>query len=244
MAAIRFRGTQALTNYPLRHYDKPQLHFLASHSKVRIIDILRNQTYEEELTRFMRSRTKAIRARRMAPDFEQNLVARERLFEKVLTPSDVGRLHRLVIPKHYARCYLPVIVDIRGIMLSFEDERREKIWRFKCCYWKSSQNYVLTKGWGEFVRDKGLRPGDSVVFYTTLVGSDLRFSIDTMFKQHDVEEISDSGNGSNGDHEVELVFRSKFLRLFGVDICPFIPTSISSSWCDGKGQRITSSVFL
>lgn len=95
------------------------------------------------------------------------------MFEKPLTPSDVGKLNRLVIPKQYAEKYFPLSPSAavaaagdsadKGLLLSFEDESG-KIWRFRYSYWNSSQSYVLTKGWSRFVKEKRLDAGDVVVF--------------------------------------------------------------------------------
>ncbi|KAI3997273.1 hypothetical protein MKX01_009117 [Papaver californicum] len=86
---------------------------------------------------------------------------REHMFEKPLTPSDVGKLNRLVIPKQHAEKYLPL--GGHDSLLSFEDESG-KDWRFRYSYWNSSQSYVLTKGWSRFVKEKHLDAGDIVMF--------------------------------------------------------------------------------
>ncbi|KQJ97599.1 putative B3 domain-containing protein Os10g0537100 [Brachypodium distachyon] len=90
---------------------------------------------------------------------------KEHMFEKVVTPSDVGKLNRLVIPKQHAERYFPLDFDKGngGIILSFE-ERGGKAWRFRYSYWNSSQSYVMTKGWSRFVKDKRLLAGDAVLF--------------------------------------------------------------------------------
>lgn len=94
------------------------------------------------------------------------LLDKEPMFEKPLTPSDVGKLNRLVIPKQHAEKYFPLgggdSVD-KGLLLSFEDESG-KFWRFRYSYWNSSQSYVLTKGWSRYVKDKRLDAGDVVLF--------------------------------------------------------------------------------
>ncbi|KAL6521078.1 hypothetical protein OROGR_017647 [Orobanche gracilis] len=92
----------------------------------------------------------------------------ERLFEKPLTPSDVGKLNRLVIPKQHAERHFPLNGGAaepgeNGHLLGFEDETG-KSWRFRYSYWNSSQSYVLTKGWSRFVKEKRLDAGDIVVF--------------------------------------------------------------------------------
>ncbi|KAG5003208.1 hypothetical protein AAZX31_10G071000 [Glycine max] len=93
---------------------------------------------------------------------------KEPMFEKPLTPSDVGKLNRLVIPKQHAEKYFPLSGDsggseCKGLLLSFEDESG-KCWRFRYSYWNSSQSYVLTKGWSRYVKDKRLDAGDVVLF--------------------------------------------------------------------------------
>lgn len=92
-------------------------------------------------------------------------MGRERMFEKVVTPSDVGKLNRLVIPKQHAEKYFPLDSSAteNGLLLSFED-RTGKPWRFRYSYWNSSQSYVMTKGWSRFVKEKKLDAGDIVSF--------------------------------------------------------------------------------
>jgi hypothetical protein len=87
------------------------------------------------------------------------------MFDKVVTPSDVGKLNRLVIPKQHAEKYFPLVkaANEKGLMLSFED-RGGKLWRFRYSYWHSSQSYVMTKGWSKFVKEKRLDAGDTVSF--------------------------------------------------------------------------------
>ncbi|KAI4310582.1 hypothetical protein MLD38_035551 [Melastoma candidum] len=113
----------------------------------------------------------------------------EPMFEKQLTPSDVGKLNRLVIPKQQAERFFPLSSSpssyadgssllpyhnsssdradgMNGMLLGFEDEAG-KSWRFRYSYWSSSQSYVLTKGWSRYVKEKGLESGD-VVFFARL----------------------------------------------------------------------------
>uniref|UniRef100_M4FHA0 TF-B3 domain-containing protein n=1 Tax=Brassica campestris TaxID=3711 RepID=M4FHA0_BRACM len=92
-------------------------------------------------------------------------VEREHMFDKVVTPSDVGKLNRLVIPKQHAERYFPLdsSSNEKGLLLNFED-LTGKSWRFRYSYWNSSQSYVMTKGWSRFVKDKKLDAGDIVSF--------------------------------------------------------------------------------
>nr|GLL29097.1 B3 domain-containing protein Os03g0120900-like [Ipomoea trifida] len=93
------------------------------------------------------------------------LMEKEHMFDKVVTPSDVGKLNRLVIPKQHAEKYFPLDSsnNEKGLLLNFED-RNGKPWRFRYSYWNSSQSYVMTKGWSRFVKEKKLDAGDIVSF--------------------------------------------------------------------------------
>ncbi|XP_019188130.1 PREDICTED: B3 domain-containing protein At2g36080-like isoform X2 [Ipomoea nil] len=114
---------------------------------------------------------------------DQVMVPKEHLFEKPLTPSDVGKLNRLVIPKQHAEKYFPLTGQDssaaaagaeKGLLLSFEDESG-KLWRFRYSYWNSSQSYVLTKGWSRFVKEKRLDAGDVVLFQRHRLDGDRLF---------------------------------------------------------------------
>ncbi|KAG8086828.1 hypothetical protein GUJ93_ZPchr0010g8082 [Zizania palustris] len=89
------------------------------------------------------------------------VVEREHMFDKVVTPSDVGKLNRLVVPKQQAERFFPAAAA--GTQLCFED-RAGMPWRFRYSYWGSSQSYVITKGWSRFVRAARLSAGDTVSF--------------------------------------------------------------------------------
>ncbi|KAH7578133.1 hypothetical protein ACOSP7_000708 [Xanthoceras sorbifolium] len=98
-------------------------------------------------------------------DTSYRSIEKEHMFDKVVTPSDVGKLNRLVIPKQHAEKYFPLdsSSNEKGLLLNFED-RNGKAWRFRYSYWNSSQSYVMTKGWSRFVKEKKLDAGDIVSF--------------------------------------------------------------------------------
>ncbi|XP_047977155.1 AP2/ERF and B3 domain-containing transcription repressor TEM1-like [Salvia hispanica] len=195
-AAQRFRGRDAVTNFKPDE-DAAEAAFLASHSKAEIVDMLRKHTYNDELAQSRRSfssggspPSRNLFAARAAAK------AREQLFEKAVTPSDVGKLNRLVIPKQHAEKHFPFQngnSSSKGVLLNLEDGNG-KVWRFRYSYWNSSQSYVLTKGWSRFVKEKELRAGD-VVSFERSTGPDKQLYIDWKVR-----------GGSN------------MVRLFGVNI--------------------------
>ncbi|KAG6493166.1 B3 domain-containing protein Os04g0581400-like [Zingiber officinale] len=88
------------------------------------------------------------------------------MFAKELTPSDVGKLNRLVIPKkhamqHFSHAAPPTQEELSIVFV----DRDGRWWTFRYCYWKSSQSFVFTKGWNRFVKEKRLRAKDTVTFY-------------------------------------------------------------------------------
>lgn len=191
-AALKFRGKDAMTNFrPVRDGD-PEAVFLNMHTKEQIVDMLRRHTYDDELEQSRKMASKqgstalevaAMAAKRPGESSQDPATTmsaeggeigassmlfcapREHMFEKALTPSDVGKLNRLVIPKQHAeRCFpLDSSSNGKGLLLNFEDSSG-KVWRFRYSYWNSSQSYVLTKGWSRFVKEKKLDAGDVVCF--------------------------------------------------------------------------------
>ncbi|CAJ1932272.1 unnamed protein product [Sphenostylis stenocarpa] len=230
IAAQRFRGKDAVTNFkPVSGAagdadDDGEADFLSSHSKSEIVDMLRKHTYNDELEQSKRSRGVVRRRGGAASAGTVNSTsgacvtkAREQLFEKAVTPSDVGKLNRLVIPKQHAEKHFPLqsvngvsATAAKGVLLNFEDVGG-KVWRFRYSYWNSSQSYVLTKGWSRFVKEKNLKAGDTVCFHRS-TGPDKQLYIDWKARNNNVNE---AGLFSPVGPVVEPI---QMVRLFGVNI--------------------------
>uniref|UniRef100_A0A0D3EJF1 AP2/ERF and B3 domain-containing protein n=1 Tax=Oryza barthii TaxID=65489 RepID=A0A0D3EJF1_9ORYZ len=211
VAALRFRGRDAVTNRApaAEGASAGELAFLAAHSKAEVVDMLRKHTYDDELQQGLRRGSRAQPTPRWA---------REPLFEKAVTPSDVGKLNRLVVPKQQAERHFPFPLRRhssdaagKGVLLNFEDGDG-KVWRFRYSYWNSSQSYVLTKGWSRFVREKGLRPGDTVAFSRSAAawGTEKHLLIDCKKMERNNLATVDA---IAVDDDARVV-----VKLFGVDI--------------------------
>ncbi|KAK9705061.1 hypothetical protein RND81_07G030900 [Saponaria officinalis] len=263
VAAQRFRGRDAVTNFkPLSTEDEDavaELGFLNSKSKAEVVDMLRKHTYYDELQQSKRN-LKVSRSglpfanRHTSSDMMDNvggcrmgMTSRDQLFEKVVTPSDVGKLNRLVIPKQHAEKHFPLHgtsgtcsspSSSKGVLLNFEDVN-EKVWRFRYSYWNSSQSYVLTKGWSRFVKEKNLKAGDVVSFQRS-TGLDRQLYIDWKPRSGTVSNRSGSGTGSGVEvlgQVVEspvVVGPAQTFRLFGVDICKVQENNVNEN---GKRTR-------
>ncbi|RLN24752.1 AP2/ERF and B3 domain-containing protein [Panicum miliaceum] len=212
VAALRYRGREAATNFPGAGASAPELAFLLAHSKAEIVDMLRKHTYADELRQGLR------RGRGMGARAQPTPAwARALLFEKAVTPSDVGKLNRLVVPKQHAEKHFPLkrspdaATTGKGVLLNFEDGEG-KVWRFRYSYWNSSQSYVLTKGWSRFVREKGLRAGDTIVFSHSTYGPEKQLFIDCKKTK---TAATDAAAAAPAEKPKEA---ARVVRLFGVDI--------------------------
>ncbi|OEL31683.1 putative AP2/ERF and B3 domain-containing protein [Dichanthelium oligosanthes] len=128
VAALRFGGRGGAVNFP-GPADAAEMAFLAARPKAEVVDMLRKYTYDDELRQALRSG--GDRGHALA------LVPRVALFEKAVTPSDVGRLNRLVVPKLHAEKHFPPL-DEEGtaaappVLLAFEDvDGGGKVWQFR-----------------------------------------------------------------------------------------------------------------
>ncbi|KFK41311.1 ap2 erf and b3 domain-containing transcription factor rav2 [Arabis alpina] len=224
IAARKFRGRDAVVNFKTT-LDDDVLAFLEAHSKAEIVDMLRKHTYADELDQSNKRRILSVDVNGKPKVTSQNdsvSRTREVLFEKAVTPSDVGKLNRLVIPKQHAEKHFPLPLSpspsvTKGVLINFEDVTG-KVWRFRYSYWNSSQSYVLTKGWSRFVKEKNLRAGDVVTFERS-TGPDRQLYIDWKIR---------SGPSNN---PVQVV-----VRLFGVDIFNAKPNDVVAV-CGGKRSR-------
>ncbi|EES02511.1 hypothetical protein BDA96_03G081800 [Sorghum bicolor] len=220
VAALRYRGREAATNFPGAGASAPELTFLAAHSKAEIVDMLRKHTYADELRQGLR------RGRGMGARAQPTPAwARSLLFEKAVTPSDVGKLNRLVVPKQHAEKHFPLkrapeasaaaATTGKGVLLNFEDGEG-KVWRFRYSYWNSSQSYVLTKGWSRFVREKGLRAGDTIVFSHSTYSSEKQLFIDC--KKTKTTTVATTDGAPVPAPAEKKPSEARVVRLFGVDI--------------------------
>ncbi|XP_031472835.1 AP2/ERF and B3 domain-containing transcription factor RAV1-like [Nymphaea colorata] len=218
IAAVKYRSEEATTNFPAVWEDQYQASFLRSHSEEEVVDMLRRNTYHDELTLFEEKAEadSLVSSPSAWPRPGACPPEKRELFDKVLTPSDVGKLNRLVIPKHLAEEFFPLAADRwkDGTLLKFEDEG-SRVWRIKYTYWSSSQSYVLTRGWRGFVREKGLRAGDVVSFLRSAGPEETNY---IRWKHVEGDEIEPQKWESDQEPAEEPEQRGQFVRIFGVDL--------------------------
>ncbi|KAG6504227.1 hypothetical protein ZIOFF_032993 [Zingiber officinale] len=143
-------------------------------------------------------------ATKLAPGGLRDDVVAVEMFTKELTPSDVGKLNRLVIPKKYATQHFSHVEGSAQdeLLMKFVDKEGHW-WAFRYCYWKSSQSYVFTKGWNRFVKEKRLCAKDTVAFYQCNERNGLRqpYCLIDIIKHVENKESKDDDRKCREDHQ-------------------------------------------
>ncbi|KZV44085.1 hypothetical protein F511_10756 [Dorcoceras hygrometricum] len=167
-AAIKLRSGDSHRNFPWTGLSVQEPKFQSHFSTDAVLNMIRDGSYRSKFAEFLRTQKGELELGLNGDGDGQ--FSCTLLFEKELTPSDVGKLNRLVIPKRYAVKHFPSVPDSSEkdswdeVQLEFYD-RQMRLWKFRYCYWKSSQSFVFTRGWNRFVKDKCLRANDTISFY-------------------------------------------------------------------------------
>ncbi|KAJ8768014.1 hypothetical protein K2173_020954 [Erythroxylum novogranatense] len=178
-AALKLRSCVVHRNFPFTGITAVERNFQSHYSTESVLNMIKDGTYASRFSDFM----KTTQPDTDANEFGHNIVESQKtdgdfilkqLFDKELKPSDVGRLNRLVIPKKHAVKFFPSLpgsISESSSAGKSDDTELEfydtsmKRWKFRYCYWRSSQSYVFTRGWGRYAREKQLKPKDVIIFY-------------------------------------------------------------------------------
>lgn len=175
-AAIKLRSGDSRRNVPFTDITVEEPNFQSYYSTEAVLSMIKDGTYQSKFADFIRTFSQSVEAepalKLMKAQSNRGLTCKQ-LFLKELTPSDVGKLNRLVVPKKYAIKFFPCISEsidenmvedkVDDVQLTFYD-RSMKLWEFRYCYWRSSQSYVFTRGWNRFVKEKQLKANDTIAF--------------------------------------------------------------------------------
>nr|GEU54706.1 SUN domain-containing protein 5-like [Tanacetum cinerariifolium] len=181
-ASIKLRSYDSPRYFPWSQTTDLEAKFPSHLNMEVILKMIKDETYESKFNNFLREKTRKekeddLSVQKNCDNF------RRLLFEKELTPSDVGKLRRLVIPKKFAMAYFPPVPDndhSEGfvndeVILPFYDVDN-KLWKFRLV------DVILSM------------VSISLVFTN-------RFVVYTQFQPHQscelMEEISDSNQGRN-----------------------------------------------
>lgn len=176
-AAIKLRSGDSHRNFSWSNLTFQEPKFQNHYSTEAVLNMIKDGSYQSKFSEFLMNQSQ-----KTEKGIDQNTMKlhnngkflRRQLFQKELTPSDVGKLNRLVIPKKYAVKFFPHISEnekenvtgggVDDVLLVFYDKFM-RLWKFRYCYWRSSQSFVFTRGWNRFVKEKNLEAKDIVTFY-------------------------------------------------------------------------------
>ncbi|KAK6930795.1 B3 DNA binding domain [Dillenia turbinata] len=177
-AAIKLRSGDSHRNFPWTSVSLQEPKFQNNYTTEAVLNMIKDGSYPSKFADFLRTQSQRLQEKELSlntvREWNNGGIFCRQLFQKELTPSDVGKLNRLVIPKKYAVKYFPHISEsasenadgggvVGDIQLVFHD-RLMRSWKFRYCYWKSSQSYVFTRGWNRFVKEKDLKAKDIITF--------------------------------------------------------------------------------
>lgn len=212
-AAIKIRRGDSYRNFPWNSATAHEPTFQSLFSTETVLNMIKDGSYPAKFAEYLNSQFQAGKIKAVENFAVPTIVNGEylcrQIFQKELTPSDVGSLNRLVIPKKKALKYFPHITENeKGDQLMLFYDMSMRSWRFRYCYWKSSQSFVFTKGWNKFVKVKELKAKDEVVFFSCDRGdgSDETRMIDVVYHGDDENRNNDVIHEVGQDHKASCLY--------------------------------------
>ncbi|XP_048323231.2 AP2/ERF and B3 domain-containing transcription factor At1g50680 isoform X1 [Ziziphus jujuba] len=176
-AAIKLRSGNSHRNIPWTRITVEETKFQNIYSAEAVVNMIKDGSYQAKFADYLRTSRRTVDTEvgfNLTRVQTRGVICRQ-LFQKELTPSDVSKQNRLVIPKKYAMTYFPCItgtaeeenqVDnmLGDVQLVFFDKMMRS-WKFRYCYGKISRSFVFTRGWCRYVREKQLKANDTITFF-------------------------------------------------------------------------------
>ncbi|XP_031394234.1 AP2/ERF and B3 domain-containing transcription factor At1g50680-like [Punica granatum] len=155
-AAINLRSRHSHRNFPWTTDSVEEPNFQSLFSQEAVLSMIKNWSYPSKFVSYHRVRSEKNGRCRLGPAGPNPVVGIQageggagflcrQLFQKELTPSDVGKLNRLVIPKKYAVKYFPRISGkhdegnskeggpvVDNILIFYDKLMR--MWKSRYCY--------------------------------------------------------------------------------------------------------------
>ncbi|XP_022742492.1 AP2/ERF and B3 domain-containing transcription factor At1g50680-like [Durio zibethinus] len=175
-AAIMFRNGDTHRNFPWTDITVEEPKFQSHYSAEAVLSMIRDGSYKYKFMDYLKARSRSAKVEidlNSVGTYSHKGLTCKQLFQKELTPSDVGKLNRLVIPKKYAVKHFPPVSGTEkesAAELIFYDKFM-RLWKFRYCYWNSSRSFVFTRGWNRFLKENDLKPNDVISFYVCEWGS-------------------------------------------------------------------------
>ncbi|KAG2270312.1 hypothetical protein Bca52824_064867 [Brassica carinata] len=200
-------------NFPLNASTVHEPNFQKGYTTEAVLEMIKDSSYQQKFKDYL-----SLPFHNVA---SINLVGSERVqgdqdsTQYWIDSKRCWKTNRLVIPKRHAVKYLPFINERE------EGEIVEDVeWKFRYCYWTSSQSFVFTSGWKRFVKEKNLKERDVIVFYRCdLVGQSNNFlMIHVQYSSEGEVKTENFVNPKLKEEETKSVENKGGFMLFGVKI--------------------------
>ncbi|KAF5748788.1 AP2 domain-containing transcription factor family protein [Tripterygium wilfordii] len=213
-AAIKLRNGDSHRNFSWSDSNTQESIFQNNYSPEDVLNMIRDGSYRPKLADFLRTQSQIDKI--SSPMNQQTRLFHGtdsqfscvQLFQKELTPSDVGKLNRLVIPKRFAVKYFPYISedvdDHDDLELVFYD-RNMRPWKFSHRAEDGQKLSLIDVVHGNNNGDKSC----------VVDGDEMQVGLELKLGQSRGEDEKELGlESSSSTHTVE----EKGFRLFGVPI--------------------------
>ncbi|CAN1166681.1 AP2/ERF and B3 domain-containing transcription factor At1g50680 [Linum perenne] len=120
-AALKLRSGETRRNFPVTPITAQEPTFQTYFTTESVLNMLKDGTYASRFAEFIMARAQAVGTELSLniprPRTDNRGMMCKQLFQKELTPSDVSKLNRLVIPKKYAVRYFPRVPEEVSVLL-------------------------------------------------------------------------------------------------------------------------------
>ncbi|KAH1067728.1 hypothetical protein J1N35_032715 [Gossypium stocksii] len=167
-AAIKFRTGDTHRNFPWNEITIEEPKFLSHYSVETVLSMIRDGSYQYKFMDFIKAHSRNTKLNLVGTYSNEGLICKQ-LFQKELTPSDVGKLNRLAIPKKYAVKYFSPVFGTENENADVGDRKTNdvelvfydkftRIWKFP--------KALFSQGVGTgFLKEKELKANDVVSFF-------------------------------------------------------------------------------
>ncbi|PRQ18320.1 putative transcription factor RAV family [Rosa chinensis] len=161
-AAVKMPRAHSL-NFHRSNYSVEESAFQSQYSIEEVLRMLQDKTYSSMLQNFILNHSTCVGFHAEAFMKEQE-ISYDFLFKKELSHMDVT--HKcFLVQGDYASLHSPPIEDEGWNSFATLYDIHRRSWTFGCSYWQSTQSFIFTSGWGDFLEMYNLKEKDKIIIY-------------------------------------------------------------------------------
>ncbi|KAM5573049.1 AP2/ERF and B3 domain-containing transcription factor [Rosa sericea] len=227
-AAFKMPRAHSL-NFHQSNYSIEESAFQSQCSIEEVLSMLQDKTYSLMLQNFILNHSSGVGFHAETFMKEQG-ISYDFLFKKELSHMDVT--HKcFLVQGDYASLHSPPIGDEGRHSFATLYDIHRRSWTFGCSYWQSTQSYIFTSGWADFLEMYNLQEKDTIIIYRCQYQGDdavgRKFHLINVLRstaKSSVGMTTEQDVGLRGSLNKELEadctseVKKKGFKLFGVEI--------------------------